>query len=254
MDIKIVEVKNNFRSKSQIGRIRTETWVKNNLYCPICGSAKIEKLENNRPVSDFKCPHCNELFELKSSTKKYGGSVLGGNYNKMIEVINSNNVPNFIFLHYNSELIICNLFIVPKCFFTSQIIKKREPLKSTAIRAGYIGSNILLEKIPNCGKIYLIKNFKELSKSEVLKKLAMIKPFNSVQLNEKGWTFEVLSIVENLPNEFLLEHIYEKEKPFRSIYPKNNNIKEKIRQQLQILRDLGFIMFIGNGKYQKVKY
>jgi type II restriction enzyme len=37
-------------------------------------------------------------------------------------------------------------------------------------------------------------------------------------------------------------------------HPANNNIKPKIRQQLQILRDKGFIEFLGNGKYRKVDF
>ncbi|WP_226939371.1 hypothetical protein [Psychrobacter cryohalolentis] len=35
-------------------------------------------------------------------------------------------------------------------------------------------------------------------------------------------------------------------------YPENNHIKDKIRQQLQILRDRGIIKFLGRGHYQKL--
>ena len=34
-------------------------------------------------------------------------------------------------------------------------------------------------------------------------------------------------------------------------HPNNNNIRAKIRQQLQQLRDRGIISFLGNGRYQK---
>jgi type II restriction enzyme len=34
-------------------------------------------------------------------------------------------------------------------------------------------------------------------------------------------------------------------------YPNNNNIQAKIRQQLQILRDKGYLKFTGRGKYEK---
>jgi type II restriction enzyme len=34
----------------------------------------------------------------------------------------------------------------------------------------------------------------------------------------------------------------------------NNFIKDKIRQQLQLLRDKGMIEFVGRGNYKKVKY
>jgi len=36
-------------------------------------------------------------------------------------------------------------------------------------------------------------------------------------------------------------------------HPNNNNIQAKIRQQLQQLRDLGFIEFLGHGQYRKIK-
>ena len=32
-------------------------------------------------------------------------------------------------------------------------------------------------------------------------------------------------------------------------YPWNHNIRPKIRQQLQVLRDRGLISFLGNGQY-----
>lgn len=37
-------------------------------------------------------------------------------------------------------------------------------------------------------------------------------------------------------------------------YPNNNFIKDKIRQQLQILRDKGIIEFTGRGIYKKLNY
>lgn len=34
-------------------------------------------------------------------------------------------------------------------------------------------------------------------------------------------------------------------------YPENHHIREKIRQQLQLLRDKGIIEFVGRGRYKK---
>ena len=48
-----------------------------------------------------------------------------------------------------------------------------------------------------------------------------------------------------------LEELYEYENELHIRHPQNNNIKPKIRQQLQFLRDKGFIEFLGNGKYRK---
>ena len=48
-----------------------------------------------------------------------------------------------------------------------------------------------------------------------------------------------------------MNDVYFFENQLSIIHPNNHNIKAKIRQQLQILRDKGFIEFLGNGKYVK---
>ncbi|MEG1603603.1 MAG: hypothetical protein RR340_08305, partial [Cloacibacillus sp.] len=51
--------------------------------------------------------------------------------------------------------------------------------------------------------------------------------------------------------EFTLAQIYDFEEKLSAIHPENNNIRAKIRQQLQILRDRGLIEFAGRGRYRK---
>ncbi|MEI5617204.1 DpnI domain-containing protein, partial [Streptomyces brasiliscabiei] len=55
-------------------------------------------------------------------------------------------------------LAVVNLLIVPKHFFVHDIIEERKPLAATARRAGWIGSNILLGKVPEWGKIHIVQN------------------------------------------------------------------------------------------------
>ena len=56
------------------------------------------------------------------------------------------------------SLAVVNLFIVPKHFFVREIIEERKPLAATARRAGWIGSNILLGRVPEFGKIHIVQN------------------------------------------------------------------------------------------------
>jgi type II restriction enzyme len=35
-------------------------------------------------------------------------------------------------------------------------------------------------------------------------------------------------------------------------HPDNRHVPDKIRQQLQVLRDLGFVEFLGGGRYRCV--
>ena len=34
------------------------------------------------------------------------------------------------------------------------------------------------------------------------------------------------------------------------LHPNNTHVRDKIRQQLQVLRDLGFLQFFGSGSYR----
>lgn len=68
-----------------------------------------------------------------------------------------------------------------------------------------------------------------------------------------GWKLEVFKCVESLPNQvFSLNEINKFEPHLKKIYPFNNHITDKIRQQLQYLRDIGLIEFLGNGYYKKL--
>ena len=61
----------------------------------------------------------------------------------------------------------------------------------------------------------------------------------------------MLRIVRNLKkSEFSLNEIYAMEQLFSASYPENNNIKAKMRQQLLVLRDLGYLEFCGGGTYK----
>ena len=77
-----------YRSKSQIARVLTESWVNKEIFCPICG-AEVKSYANNKPVADFYCKKCAEDFELKAKKGKIGKKVSAGAYSKMIERLNS---------------------------------------------------------------------------------------------------------------------------------------------------------------------
>ena len=64
-----------YSSNSQIARVLTEHWVKENSYCPCCGETPLNEFENNRPVADFYCKKCNEEFELKSKNGKFSTTI-----------------------------------------------------------------------------------------------------------------------------------------------------------------------------------
>lgn len=251
LNYKLIE---NYKSNSQKARILTEDWVKRNVFCPICGKEKIEKFENNKPVSDFYCDACNEIFELKSKNGNFSNIVSDGAYSTMIERITSDTNPDFFFLTYNTQKkMVENFLIIPKHFFTPNIIIKRKPLASTAKRAGWVGCNIDLSSIPNDGKIFMIKQCKEISKKDVVSKMQKNLFLKKVEVTSRGWILDIMKCVDEIKkNEFTLTDIYKFEEYLHILHPNNNNIQAKIRQQLQILRDNNYLEFLGKGKYRKV--
>ena len=245
----------NYKSKSQIARVLTEDWVKKNSYCPSCGNAYLSEFINNMPVADFFCNSCSEQYELKSKKGiKVGNIINDGAYSTMIKRLDSNENPNFFFLTYDdSSWAVNNFIIIPKHYFTSEIIIKRKPLPTTAKRAGWIGCNINLSKVPENGRIYLVENSKIITKEEVRSRWKGTEFLRNKKGENKGWILDTMNCVDKLEDSFTLKDIYAYESFFQKKYPNNNFIKDKIRQQLQILRDRGLLEFKSRGKYRKIK-
>ena len=224
------------------------------MFCPYCGNKYVSHFENNRPVADFFCPSCKEEYELKSKSASISNKINDGAYNTMIERITSINNPNFFFMHYNKiSLQIENFVMVPKYFFSPDIIEKRKPLAETARRAGWTGCNILLNRIPNEGRIYIVQNEKEISVKKIMEKVHRTEFLRGSKLETRGWMLDVLNCVNIIEDrDFTLEQMYSFEKMLAGKHPDNHHIKDKIRQQLQMLRDNGIIEFIGRGHYRKI--
>jgi type II restriction enzyme len=53
-------------------------------------------------------------------------------------------------------------------------------------------------------------------------------------------------------HDFTLEEVYNFEDELKTTHPRNQHVRAKIRQQLQLLRDLGLIRFTARGKYEVV--
>lgn len=243
-----------FKSGSQIARIVTEKWVENNMFCPRCGNIKLNRFENNRPVADFFCENCNHEYELKSKRGPIKTKINDGAYSTMIERITSSQNPDFFFMSYSTqEMIVKDFVVIPKIFFTPSVIEKRKPLSSDAKRTGWVGCNIILSDIPKQGRITIVQNTKILNKDIVIKKFQNAEKLFISDIEKRGWLFDVLLCVNQIQNnEFNLNEIYTFEETLHDKHPLNNNILPKIRQQLQILRDKGFIEFLGNGRYKKI--
>ena len=233
-------------------RVWTESWVGSQAYCPNCGNPKINQFVANSPVADFFCPSCNEQYELKSQKNKFGRKVSDGAFKTKCERLAANDNPNLFLLNYDlSKLSVINLLIVPKHFFVREVIEKRKPLVPSARRAGWVGSNILLGNIPNAGKIWIVRNGILQPKDSVLAEWKRTLFLRSQSLEARGWLLEVMRCVEALgKNEFCLDEVYAFDQHLSRLYPGNQNVRPKIRQQLQFLRDRGYLEFVSRGCYR----
>ncbi len=243
-----------YHSGSQKTRVMSENWVAENVFCPCCGNPHIEKLKNNEPVADFQCNFCGSIFELKSKQGKLGKKVADGAYVTMIERITSTQNPDLFVMTYSKDLSVTDMLVIPKFFFVPTIIEKRKPLADTARRAGWVGCNILINDIPAQGKIDIIKNQQLSDIDTVVREYRHIARLKTDNIEHRGWLFEVLNCVNAIPTtEFTLKDVYTYTEFLQAKHIDNHNVEAKIRQQLQILRDKGFIEFLGRGHYRKTQ-
>jgi type II restriction enzyme len=241
-----------YASGSQSARAWTERWVRQWVYCPNCGSPNVTSFPNNSPVADFFCASCNEEYELKSQKSVFGNKVLDGAFRTKCARLAANNNPNLFLLNYDrQQLSVTNLFVVPKHFFIREIIEERKPLAATARRAGWVGSHIRLDRIPQSGKIFIVRAGQIQPKEIVLAEWNKTLFLRGEGQEARGWLIEVMKCIESIgKREFDISDVYAFEEQLSQLYPDNQNVRPKIRQQLQFLRDRGYLEFASRGFYR----
>ena len=243
----------NYKSNSQKIRVMSENWVGKNIFCPICGNLHISNLDNNMPVADLQCDNCGEIYELKSKQGKIGNKINDGAYATMLERITSSSNPDLFVMSYSKDYQVTDLILIPKFFFVESIIEKRKPLAPTARRAGWVGCNIVFGDVPTQGRIRIIENQKVYDTKEIVENYAQIKRLQTNNLESRGWLMDVLNCVNEInTSDFSLQDIYAFVEQLQKKHINNHNVEAKIRQQLQILRDKGFLEFTTRGHYRKI--
>lgn len=241
-----------FESEQQNARVWTEGWIKQWAYCPACGASKLEQLPNNNPAADFECSTCRESFELKGQKSRFGAKVVDGAYSTMSKrIVEKANASLFLLQYDRQEKQVRNLTVVPAHFFTLNVLERRSPLSASARRAGWVGCNILLGNLPAVGRIPIVEDRKARSKELVLDQWRRLAFLGNEAAAGRGWLVEVMRCVETIGRqEFTLTEVYAFEDQLARLYPENAHVRPKIRQQLQLLRDGGYIEFLGRGSYR----
>ncbi|MGA9885035.1 MAG: DpnI domain-containing protein [Candidatus Acidiferrales bacterium] len=241
-----------YTSGAQRARVATEAWAHANLYCPNCDSASLARTPINTPVVDYLCPGCRATFQLKSQARAFSRKIVDAAYESMIRAIRENRTPNLFVLHYDSIAWAVEDIIVISCFaFPFSAIEKRRPLGPAARRAGWVGCNIRLDAIPADAKIRVVFAGTAVPNEIVRRQYARVRPLAKLGVEQRGWTLDVLNVVRSMEMErFSLADIYGHVEALVRLHPRNRHVRDKIRQQLQVLRDLGLLEFLGSGRYR----
>jgi len=170
----------------------------------------------------------------------------------MHRAIISDETPNLFLLHYQlPQLTVESVLLIPHFAFTLSLLEKRKPLSASARRAGWVGCNFLLDRIPSDARIPVIQDGQPVSSSKVRKAYEKLRPLEKLNVQKRGWTLDVLQVVKGLnKKELTLKEVYEEEEELAKLHPDNHNVQPKIRQQLQVLRGLGLLEFLAPGSYR----
>jgi type II restriction enzyme len=240
-----------YSSATQRARVITEAWVSNNGYCLACESDRLIPTSANTQARDFQCDKCGHPYELKSSSSPFGKRIVDGAYASMMRRINTSSMPSFLLMQYTATWSIAYLWAINHRLITPVAIEPRKALALTARRAGWIGCNIILSYVPPEGRILLVANHEEIPRSECRSRFAATERLGALSPSARGWAANVLRLLHGMGKQrFSTEDAYSLEPDLSRLYPANQNVRPKIRQQLQVLRDAGLIVFESRGMYR----
>ncbi len=245
------ELASAYKAGPQIARVLSEDWCTRELYCAACDSNRLTRSRTNTPSLDFACPRCEQLYELKCLKRWNPKKIVDAGYEAMMRAVRADRTPNLLVLHYSGTWLVENLILIPRVFFTESAIEKRNPLSSNAQRAGWVGCNILLDQIPQDGKIAIVSSGLCFPEQRVREEFSRVRRLAEVPPRMRGWTVDVLNAIRRLrKTRFSLLELYTLESELQAIHPNNRHVRPKIRQQLQVLRGLGLLKFVDPGSYQ----
>ena len=238
-----------FRGPTQTARSVTEAWMALHGFCPACAADRLPQLPNNAPVADFRCDDCGEEYELKAKQGKLGRSIPDGAFSTMTARLAAANNPNLFAMSYDRAAgRVTDLILVPCHVFTPAIIQARKPTHPKGRSNPWVGCNILIGQVPASGRISLIRGGVPAPKAEVRAAWAATRFLRDADLKARGWLLDVMRCVEDHTAragrpDFTLTDLYAFEARLSALHPANRHVREKIRQQLQVLRDRGWLAF-----------
>ena len=110
---------------------------------------------------------------------------------------------------------------------------------------------INIRRVPQEGRIFLVQNRVACAVNNVSAQYRRFEFLNQTDWQSRGWTADIVACVNRLAkHEFTLNDMYAFEEELGRLHPQNFHLRDKIRQQLQILRDHRIVSFVGRGVYK----
>ena len=217
-------------------------------YCPACLGTLSPNKANCKAI-DFVCTQCAIPFQLKSTKSRIGPKVPDGSYDAMVSAIRSDASPALMLLRYElSSWEVHDLFVIPSFALPEQAIIRRRPLGPLARRAGWVGCNIDLNLVALEARVPLVSARGVVPKGQVAAQYARLRPLKEIASKQRGWTLAVLNAIQSrLRERFSTVDAYSIEPELTALFPGNKNVRPKIRQQLQVLRDIGILEHTERG-------
>lgn len=247
------ETEEKFVTSAQKVKAQAKEWFLKNAYCPEC-SGGLDAVADEEEMGLYECEKCKKTYIFRP-LKEISDKFLGGSYSFYAKAMDKGTFPSFFLLSYDENLEVTNLLFIPSYYIVKDMIKKRKPLGKDSRKPGWEGTTIVITDVPEAGKIWIIKDKNVIDKKEVSEKIKKTEFFNNYRNTKfKNWTFMVMKALENLEKEeFTVNDLCDLEKSVKRKFPGNTplKIKASIRQKLQMLRDYGYIEFLGEGIYRK---
>jgi type II restriction enzyme len=112
----------------------------------------------------------------------------------MKKAILEDRTSNLFVLHYDlAAWSVRTIILIPKFAFALSTLECRKPLAPSARRAGWVGCNILLDKIPADARIPIIDAGTPRPAEEVRRAYERLRPLEKLKVEKRGWTLDVLN-------------------------------------------------------------
>jgi type II restriction enzyme len=166
-------------------------------------------------------PKLQLAVPAQSQSKPLGSKIVDAAYSEMKHAIQEDRTPNLYVLHYDlTAWAVRTVILVPHFAFALSAVECRPPLGPTARRAGWVGCNILLNKIPKDARIPIVASGKFRPAAEVRRAYQRLRPLEKLNVQRRGWTLDVLNVLRSLDRkEFSLSDVYAHTDDLQSFIP-----------------------------------